>query len=137
MSEWKRNQTIVGNVVAKPERAQINGKNVAKFRLAEPSRQRNQETSEWEDGPTTFYNVVVPEDRGAAHAVRSLDKGNRVVVLGSTRDEPFVKKDGTAEISHDLWAAEVAASTLWADLSISARATRSVEPPSPSAGFGM
>lgn len=77
--------TLVGNVVGELEqRSTRSGGPIAAFRLAVGERKLDRERGEWVDGHTNYYNVSIFGELGA-HALRSLRKGQRVVLTGRLR----------------------------------------------------
>ncbi len=77
--------TLVGNIVGDIEqRATRAGDSIAAFRLAVGERRLDKERGEWVDAHTNYYSVSVFGDLGA-NALRSLRKGERVVLSGRLR----------------------------------------------------
>lgn len=102
--------TLVGNIVGDLEqRSTRGGGTVAAFRLAVGERRLDRERGEWVDGHTSFYAVSVFGELGA-HALRSFQKGERIILNGrlrlrewETESKRGVSADVTAEaIGHDL-----------------------------------
>ncbi|MFJ4039026.1 single-stranded DNA-binding protein [Microbacterium sp. NPDC090007] len=102
--------SLVGNIVGELEqRSTRGGGPVAAFRLAVGERRFDRERSEWVDGHTSFYSVSAFGELGA-NALRSLRKGERVVLNGRLRLREWenetargVSADVVAEaIGHDL-----------------------------------
>ena len=79
--------SFAGNLTEDPEvRSTDSGIARAMFRVA-VSRRREQEAS--------FFTVVVWRDQ-AEHAVQSLAKGSRVVVMGRLQQRSWTAEDGSA-----------------------------------------
>lgn len=94
--------TIVGNLTGDPElRFTPSGKAVANFTVAVGERHKNAQTNEWEDGESTFYNVSVWNDF-AENVAESLQKGNRVVVLGGLKGRSYERREGGKGLSLDI-----------------------------------
>lgn len=103
--------TVVGNVVADPERRTTkSGVPFAAFRLASTVRRLNAQTREYEDAGTSYYHVTAFRTIGA-NVWKSLKRGDPVLVYGRQRVNQFVRADnsvGTAveidayHVGHDL-----------------------------------
>lgn len=77
--------TIQGRLVAAPEsRTTRGGVPFTSFRIASTVRRPNPQTKEYEDGPTSFFNVTAFRTLGA-NVGNSLKKGDPVVVFGRMR----------------------------------------------------
>lgn len=102
--------TVVGTIVNDPERRRTtSGVTVANFRLATNVRRRDEASNTWVDGHTNWFSVSAY--RGLAeHALDSLRKGQRVIVVGS-----FKLREWEANGRHGV-AAEIDASSLGHDL---------------------
>ncbi|MDQ1136859.1 single-strand DNA-binding protein [Microbacterium sp. SORGH_AS 1204] len=102
--------TLVGNIVGDLEqRSTRGGGSVAAFRLAVGERKLDRERGEWVDAHTNYYAISVFGELGA-NALRSLHKGERVVLSGrlrlrewETETKRGVSADVVADaIGHDL-----------------------------------
>lgn len=104
--------SIVGNLTDDPElRFTSDGTPVGGFSVAVNSRIRKGD--EWVDGPASFYTVTVW--RGMAENVaESLQKGNRVVVVGTLKQNRWEAEDGSARSRVEIVADEVGPSLKWA-----------------------
>lgn len=94
-----KNLSLTGNLTRDPEiRVFTSGKQVAKVSVAVNERRINAETKQWEDGETTFVDLVV-FDRGGLieNVVSSLTKGDRVIVSGTLRIREYDQKDPAGE----------------------------------------
>jgi single-strand DNA-binding protein len=97
--------SFAGNLTDDPEvRYTEGGIARAMFRVAVSGR-REQEPS--------FFTVVVWRDQ-AEHAVESLSKGTRVVVLGRLQQRSWTAEDGTARCIVEVVAEELGPSLRWA-----------------------
>jgi single-strand DNA-binding protein len=112
MSEPER-VTLVGNLTADPElRFTPSGLPVTSLRVAVTPRSR-QEDGSWTDGETSFHTVNVWRDQ-AEHAVDTLTKGARVLVVGRPKERTWTDQDGTEHQVTELDAEEVGPSLRWA-----------------------
>lgn len=74
--------TLIGNVANDPEhRTTGTGATIASFRLACTSRYYDRAQSAWVDKETSFYTVSAFRGLGD-HVLRSLHRGDRVVLVG-------------------------------------------------------
>lgn len=74
---------VTGNLTSAPERRELSGGVVmARFGLA--STERRFDNGSWTDVHTNFYEVAVYR-RLAEHALSSLQRGQRVIVMGKLR----------------------------------------------------
>lgn len=105
------NVTVAGNLTDDPKRiTTAEGKTFLAFRVAENKRVRDRETNEWRDGETTYWDTTVNSQQLGENVESSLSKGDRVVVQGLAKTEPYVTKDGRAGENYRVRASEVAAS---------------------------
>ena len=103
--------TLVGFVAQDPNiRTTATGKQLTKVRVGTTPRYRDDESGQWRDGETSYYDVKC-WNRLAEHARLSLRKGEPVVVKGKFRVGSFEDKDGHRRIS-----VEITADTLGHDL---------------------
>jgi len=103
--------TLVGFVAQDPTiRPTATGKQVTRVRVGTTPRYRDDESGQWRDGETSYYDVKC-WNRLAEHARLSLRKGEPVVVKGKFRIGNFEDKDGHRRIS-----VEITADTLGHDL---------------------
>jgi len=99
---------VTGNITSVPERLQAaGGDTIAKFGLA--STERKHENGQWVDVHTSFYSIAA-FGRLADHALNSLEKGQRVIVVGKLR----IKKWDVGERSGST--ADITATSLGHDL---------------------
>jgi single-strand DNA-binding protein len=104
--------TLVGFVAQDPNiRTTATGKQLTKVRVGTTPRHRNDESGQWRDGETSYFDVKC-WNRLAEHARLSLRKGEPVIVKGKFRISTFEDKDG-----HTRNSVEITADTLGHDLS--------------------
>jgi single-strand DNA-binding protein len=112
MSETER-LTLVGNLTADPElRYTTSGLPVTSLRVAVTPRTR-QEDGTWTQGETSFHTINVWRDQ-AEHAVDSLTKGARVIIVGRPKERSWTDADGTDHQVAEVDAEEVGPSLRWA-----------------------
>ncbi|MGO1699609.1 MAG: single-stranded DNA-binding protein [Micrococcaceae bacterium] len=113
------NVTVAGNLTGDPKRiTTAEGKTFLAFTVAENKRVRDRESNEWRDGETTYWDTTVNSQQLGENVESSLSKGDRVVVQGLAKTEPYVTKDGRAGENYRVRASEVAASLRHAAVSI-------------------
>jgi single-strand DNA-binding protein len=78
-----------------------------------------------EQQEASFFTVIVWRDQ-AKHAVESLSKGNRVVVVGRLQQRSWTAEDGSARSVVEVLADELGPSLRWAT-AMTTRATHSQE----------
>src|SRR4029077_9053023 len=94
--------TIEGTLTADPElRFTNSGTAVANLNIACNTRRRNQQTNEWEDGPTTFVRATIWRD-AAENVAESLTKGDRVLAHGTFEQTSFEDKNGNKRTSYEM-----------------------------------
>ncbi len=97
--------TIIGNLTKDPElRFTPSGDAVASMRVA--VNERIKDGTEWKDGEPSFYEVKVWR-KLAEQAAESLQKGQRVVVVGKMKIETYTTKDGEQRTSTVITADEI------------------------------
>ncbi len=102
---------VIGNVVADPdERRTQTGAPFTTFRIASTVR-RPTKDGHYEDGPTSFYNVVAFRQL-ALNTVSSIKRGDPVAIYGRQRVNQFTREDGSTGTS-----VEIDALTVGHDLS--------------------
>lgn len=85
--------TLVGNLVRDMEvKATTSGSILANFTLAVNTREKNQQTGEWEDVPS-FIDCTMFGNR-AESVSRFVGKGSRVAVSGHIKQRRWEAKDG-------------------------------------------
>lgn len=86
--------TLIGNLGSKPELTRTpSGQLVVNFRIATNSRRLNRTTNTWEDVDPNWYDVAAWGEL-ATHAEKSLEKGQRVIVVGKLRMRRFDSQNG-------------------------------------------
>jgi single-strand DNA-binding protein len=97
--------SFAGNLTDDPQvRSAEGGIAQAMFRVAVSGR-RDQEAS--------FFTVIVWRDQ-AEHAVESLSKGSRVVVVGRLQQHSWIAEDGSARSVVEVVAEKLGPSLRWA-----------------------
>lgn len=81
--------TVLGNVATKPQQRETRqGQLLTQFRLAQTQRRRDF-SGNWVDGATSWYDVTCW--RGSHNVLKSIKKGDPVIVLGRLRINEWVK----------------------------------------------
>lgn len=97
--------SLMGNLTNAPElRFTQAGKGWAAFTVACNERRKNA-AGDWEDGDTTFVDVVSWRN---AEAIARLAKGARVVVIADLKQREYEDKDGNKRKAYQLDATYVA-----------------------------
>lgn len=106
--------TVCGRLVADPVlRGTSTGGTRTTFRLATNTRRpKPGSPGEFEDGPTSFYNVSTFRALGA-NAALSLKKGDPVIVHGSIELSEFDRQDGSRGQAGDITARVVGHDLGW------------------------
>ncbi len=103
---------ITGNLTDAPElRYTPTGAAVASFRVAVTARVRDGEG--WKDGDTSYFRVNVWRQL-AEHAVESLAKGDRVIVVGRLKARSWETPEGDKRSVVEVEADELGPSLKWA-----------------------
>ncbi len=109
--------TIVGNLTRDPElRYTPNGAALVKFGIAW-SRRAPDESGQWRDVETAFYNVTAWKTL-AENVAETLTQGTRVVVIGRLRTHSWETPEGDKRSQVEIEADEVAPSLKWATAKI-------------------
>ena len=102
--------TLRGRLTRDPEMRYSNaGKPVVKFAVVTSRRVKDQQTGEWSDADTTFWDCVA-FGQLAENCAESLEKGTAVIVQGNAAQEEWTTKDGEKRRSMKVVADEVAPS---------------------------
>jgi len=110
--------TIIGNCTRDPELRYTNGgMQVAGFGVAINQRRRNNETGQWEDGETSYFDVTCFREL-AENVAESISKGTRVIVSGTLRQRSWETPDGDRRSKIEIVADEVGPSLRWATASL-------------------
>lgn len=98
---------IIGNLTRDLEaRMTKTGKAMATGCVAHTERVYNRQTQQFEDGPASFYDLVI-FDPDAANALECLKKGMRVIVFGKQRVKTFERRDGSKGTAVEIVAEEI------------------------------
>ena len=120
--------TLRGRLTRDPELRYSNaGKAVVKFAVVTSRRFKNDQSGEWEDRDTTFWDCVAFGEL-ADNAAESLEKGTAVIVQGNAASEEWVSKDGEKRRSMKVVVEDVAPSLRFQSAKI-AKAARSADGP--------
>lgn len=110
--------TVIGNITNEPElRFTQGGVAVVTFSVADNPRKKNQQTNQYENGESTFYRVQAWRQQ-AENIAESLNKGDRVVVVGELQNRRYETQDGSVRFSLEINANAVAADTRFATVQI-------------------
>jgi single-strand DNA-binding protein len=119
--------TVAGNCVADPEvRVSNKGTSVLSFAVAVTGRKKNESSGQWENGDTSFFDVVC-FGKLAENVAESVSKGKRVIVMGSLRQSSW-EKDGQKRSKVELVADEVGPSLKWDSVGASSSPARPSSP---------
>jgi single-strand DNA-binding protein len=111
--------TLNGRLTKDPElRYGANGKPLARFSVVTSRRVKDQQSGEWSDMDTTFWDCVA-FGQLAENVAESLAKGSAVIVTGRAAKEEWETKDGQKRRSIKVTADEVAPSLRFASAKIS------------------
>jgi single-strand DNA-binding protein len=114
--------TIIGNCTRDPElRYTNNGMQVASFGVAINQRRRNNETGQWEDGETSYFDISCFREL-AENVAESVSKGTRVIVSGTLRQRSWETPDGDRRSKVEIIADEVGPSLRWATAQVERQA---------------
>lgn len=104
---------VSGNLTRPPElRYTPEGRAVVTLRIAETERQRDEDTGEWKDGETQFWDVIIWGDQGE-HAAEDLDKGDRIAAVGSWQKQNWTDQEDQPRSKTVLVARDVGPSLLF------------------------
>jgi single-strand DNA-binding protein len=116
--------TIIGNLTDNPElRYTPKGVAVLKFTVASTPREFDRKSGQYKDGDPLFLSCTAWRDM-AEHAVESLNKGTRVVVVGRLRLSRWETPEGDKRSAYGLDVDEVGPSLRFATAKV-ARMSRS------------
>lgn len=103
--------------MAEPElRFTPSGKAVCNFRIVENDRKRSADGG-WEDGDATYLGVTVWGAQ-AENIVESVEKGDRVVVVGKLKQRNYETREGEKRTVFDIDAFTVGVSLMWNSVKI-------------------
>lgn len=127
--------TITGLVATQPRHIVTSeGLPITSFRLASTQRRFNTSTEKWIDGDTNWYTVTAFRQL-ATHTAESVNKGDRILVVGKLRIREWENDERTGTtieveadaIGHDLtWGTSVFTRTVGA--AIPAESEEAAEP---------
>lgn len=117
--------TLRGRLTRDPEiRFSAKGNPVANFSVVTSRRWKNEQTSEWEDRDTTFWDCIA-FGHLAENVGESLTKGTAVVVTGNAFQEEWEDKSGGKRRSLKVTADDVAPSLRFASAKVAKAERRS------------
>ena len=115
--------TLRGRLTKDPEVRYSNaGKAVTRFAVVTSRRVKDQQTGDWSDADTTFWDCVA-FGQLAENCAESLEKGTAVVVTGNAAQEEWETKEGEKRKSMKVVAEDIAPSLRFHSAKAS-RATR-------------
>ena len=104
--------TVLGNLTRDVElRYTTSGRAVANLSIAQSDRRKN-DKGEWEDGNTSFFEVVAWAELGE-HAAESLTKGMRVFATGRMEMRTWENDEGEKRKAWELVAHDLGPSLRW------------------------
>jgi len=123
--------TVIGNLTSAPElRYTQNGLAVANFTVASTEKVFDKKTNEFKDGKTLFMRCSAWREM-AEHIAGSLDKGNRVIVVGKISTREFETKEGEKRSSIELDVDAIGPDLRFATASVTRAARDGVTSPAP------
>ena len=106
--------TIIGNLVEALElRFTSGGQAVAKFRIASTPRTFDKTSNQWKDGEPLFLSCSIWR-QAAESAAESLNKGDRVIVVGRLRQRSYETKEGEKRTVYEVEVDEIGPSLAFA-----------------------
>jgi single-strand DNA-binding protein len=87
------------------------GKPIAKFSVVTSDRVKNQQSGEWEDSNTSFWDCVA-FGKIAENVCESFAKGSLVIVVGKVKQETW-EKDGQKRSTFKVTVNDIGASVQW------------------------
>jgi single-strand DNA-binding protein len=100
--------TVVGNLVDDPNlRFTPSGQAVCSFRVASTSRRFNRSTNDWENADALYLTCNLWR-QAAENVAESLQRGNRVIVVGRLRQRRYETREGDKRTVYELEADDVA-----------------------------
>ena len=117
--------TVTGNTTRDPEvKVFDSGASLVRLGVAVNTRKKNKDSGDWEDGPPSFFDVVVFGDMGD-NAASSLPKGTRVMVTGRMQVRDWENAEaGTKGRAAEIIADEIGPSLRWATATIAKTAKK-------------
>ena len=118
MANEQNTITVIGNLTKDPDlRYTQSGIPVASLSVAVNRRVRNKDTNEWEDKLDGYFDINIWRDH-AENVAESLNKGDRVVVIGRITKRSWEDKEGNTRWSTEIEADEVCPSLRWAKVRV-------------------
>jgi single-strand DNA-binding protein len=106
--------TVIGHLTADPElKFTPSGAPVANFTIASTPRSFDKQTKEWRDGDPLFLRCTAWRAL-AENVAESLQKGDRVIVVGNLRVRQYERQDGSKGTSVEITVDEVGPSVKFA-----------------------
>lgn len=90
---------------------------LAVMRVAHTPRTKDQDTGQWTDGKTEYYDVTVWRGQ-AENVIESLDTGDRVVIAGTWQWQHYTDGQGQRQARKVLAATDVGASLMFRQVRI-------------------
>ena len=112
--------TVVGNITQDIKYVPGEESRRAVVKLASTDRRFDKATKSWSDGVTTYYSVTVWREV-ADHVIKSVAKGDRIIVAGRFSARPWASvKDGveTSGISLEIDADVIGPDLKWRSVSV-------------------
>lgn len=89
--------SVTGNMTRDPDLRYTNaGRPVTNLRIASSERVLDEQTGQWKDGPTVYYDLQAWGNL-AENIVNNLEKGDRIVAEGRWRVNRFEDKGGVIQ----------------------------------------
>lgn len=109
---------LTGRLTGDPElRYAPTGTAVARFTVVTSRRVKNQQTGDWEDADTSFWDCVAFKQM-AENIAESLTRGAAVMVTGKMSQRTWEDKEGQKRKSFEVTADEVGPSLRWASAKV-------------------
>lgn len=105
--------SVSGNLTRDPDlRFTPDGRAITTLRVAETERVKDEQTGQWGDGPTQFYDVVGWGDLGL-NISECLQQGDRIAAVGKWQQQDWTGDDGTPKTKTVLVARDLGPSLLF------------------------
>lgn len=104
---------VCGNVTKEPSvRFTDRGSAICSLRLADTPRIKDDDSGEWKDGETSYYDVSV-FGKQAENAAEAFTKGDRILAIGRWQRQTWQDGDGNTRSKKVLQAREIGPSLLF------------------------
>jgi single-strand DNA-binding protein len=113
-----------------------NGSAVANFTVASTPRFFDKQANEWRDSDTLFLRCNVWRQQ-AEHVAESLQRGNRVVVVGRLKQRSYETREGEKRTVYEIEADDVAVSLKNATAKVTKAQRQGGGAGQPQGGFGQ